>query len=73
MAMRLLNSLVMTPTQPEAHDRSDVTTQCLANMPHRDAGDCLYPGGIVKCDAIYNSWLGDRIRVRSAVSAKFSL
>lgn len=47
MAMRLFNSLDMTPGQPEAHNRSDVTMQCLGNMLHRDAGDCLYPGGIV--------------------------
>lgn len=33
----------MTPV----HGDGDVTTQCLTNMLHRDAGDCLYPGGIV--------------------------
>lgn len=37
----------MTPGQPGPRDSSDVTEQCLTNMLHRDAGDCLCPGGIV--------------------------
>lgn len=45
-AIRLLNSLDMTPGQRGPHN-SDVTQQCLTNMLHRVAGDCLYPGDVV--------------------------
>lgn len=37
----------MTPGQSGPHGSGDVTEQCLTNMLHTDAGDCLYPGGIV--------------------------
>ncbi len=42
-----MNSKDVTPGQSVPRDSRDVTKQCLTNMLHRDAGDCLYPGGVV--------------------------
>lgn len=47
MAITLLNTMDVTPGQSGAQDSRFVTTQCLTNMLHGNAGDCLYPGGIV--------------------------